>query len=252
MTDQFKILLLGDSCIDRYNIGTVDRMSPEAPVPVIKNVETHDVPGMASNVFENLVNFNCEIVFVTNGEEIIKTRYIDKRSGQHLIRVDAEPEIEPWGGETGQPWEYYDAVVISDYDKGFLSYENIEQVVLGFPGPVFIDTKKRDLKRFMRKTGNVFIKINESEYKNSTSKSNNLIVTLGDKGALYNNKEYPTKKVEVMDVCGAGDTFLASLTYQYLCTKDIEKAIIFANIAAGLTVQHRGNYAPTYEEINRA
>jgi sugar/nucleoside kinase (ribokinase family) len=55
-----------------------------------------------------------------------------------------------------------------------------------------------------------------------------------------------------MDVCGCGDTFLASLTAQYLFTKDIEKAIIFANVAAGITVQHRGNYAPSYDEIRRA
>ena len=55
-----------------------------------------------------------------------------------------------------------------------------------------------------------------------------------------------------MDVCGCGDTFLAALTAQYLFTKDIEKAIIFANIAAGITVQHRGNYAPTYDEIRIA
>jgi sugar/nucleoside kinase (ribokinase family) len=45
---------------------------------------------------------------------------------------------------------------------------------------------------------------------------------------------------------------LAALTAQYLFTKDIEKAIIFANIAAGITVQHRGNYAPTYDEIRIA
>ena len=63
---------------------------------------------------------------------------------------------------------------------------------------------------------------------------------------------YPTKTVEVVDVCGAGDTFLAALATQYLYTKDIEKSIIFANIAAGITVQHRGNYAPSYDEIMHA
>jgi sugar/nucleoside kinase (ribokinase family) len=52
-----------------------------------------------------------------------------------------------------------------------------------------------------------------------------------------------------MDVCGCGDTFMAALAAQYLFTKDIESAIIFANVAAGITVQHRGNYAPTYKEI---
>ena len=55
-----------------------------------------------------------------------------------------------------------------------------------------------------------------------------------------------------MDVCGCGDTFLAALVAQYLLTKDIEKSILFANIAAGITVQHRGNYAPTHDEIKNA
>jgi sugar/nucleoside kinase (ribokinase family) len=55
-----------------------------------------------------------------------------------------------------------------------------------------------------------------------------------------------------MDVCGCGDTFMAALVAQYLFTKDIEKAIIFANVAAGITVQHRGNYAPSYDEIRHA
>jgi sugar/nucleoside kinase (ribokinase family) len=58
--------------------------------------------------------------------------------------------------------------------------------------------------------------------------------------------------VDVVDVCGAGDTFLAALAVQYLYTKNIEQSIIFANVAAGLTVQHRGNYAPTYDEIVNA
>jgi bifunctional ADP-heptose synthase (sugar kinase/adenylyltransferase) len=55
-----------------------------------------------------------------------------------------------------------------------------------------------------------------------------------------------------MDVCGCGDTFLAALTVQYLYTKNIEKSIMFANVAAGITVQHRGNYAPSFDEVRNA
>ena len=98
----------------------------------------------------------------------------------------------------------------------------------------------------------VYVKINEMESTRSTSNHDNLIVTLGSRGAMYNGDVYPTKKVEVMDVCGCGDTFLAALVAQYLLTKDIEKSILFANVAAGITVQHRGNYAPTHDEIKNA
>lgn len=244
----YKVLLIGDSCTDRYNIGTVDRLSPEAPVPVVKIVESYDVSGMAANVHDNLINLNCWVAFITNQENITKTRYIDQRSGQHLLRVDDEPTIEPWHGFVGTPLDSFDAVVISDYNKGFLTYEHIEYIIHNSNGPVFIDTKKTDLKRFQ----GAYVKINSLENSLATSVPDDLIVTLGKYGARYKNQTYPAPTIEVSDVCGAGDTFLASLAYQYLLTKDIEKAIMFANIAASITVQHRGNYAPSYDEIRRA
>ena len=246
----FNVLLIGDSCIDKYNIGTVDRISPEAPVPVLKIIDTYELPGMAANVNLNLINLNIEADFVTNDSPVTKTRYIDERSGQHLLRVDDEPTVPIWSGVTPFPIEEYDIIVISDYNKGFISDGQIYQIIKNSECPIFIDTKKRDLSMFNQP--NVFIKINELEYNNTTSIHDNLIVTLGSKGAMYNDQIYPTKKVEVMDVCGCGDTFMAALVTQYLFTKDIEKAIIFANVAAGITVQHRGNYAPTYDEIRIA
>jgi D-beta-D-heptose 7-phosphate kinase/D-beta-D-heptose 1-phosphate adenosyltransferase len=247
----FKILLIGDSCIDRYKIGTIDRLSPEAPVPVIKVVETYDVPGMADNVNKNLVNLGCAVVFVTNDEVITKTRYVDKRSGQHMLRVDDEPEVTPWDGSIGEyTWDLFDAVIISDYNKGYMTYESIQYVVNEFDGPVFIDTKKTDLSRIQ----GAIIKINQVEYNNLTTLPTNseLIVTQGGDGAVWKETLYPAKKVEVSDVCGAGDTFLAALAVQYLFTKSAEKAIIFANVASSITVQHRGNYAPSYDEIRIA
>lgn len=247
----FNVLLIGDSCTDQYNIGTVDRISPEAPVPVLKIVNTYELPGMSANVNLNLKNLNIDADFIHNDTPIIKTRFIDKRSGQHLIRVDSEETIIPWSRRTPFPLHQYDVIVISDYDKGFLTYESIRYLVEMSTCPVFIDTKKKDLA-FFGEDSRVYIKINDLESKLATSKPTNLIVTRGDEGASYNGKLFPTKPVEVMDVCGAGDTFLAALTAQYLLTKDIEKAILFANVAAGITVQHRGNYAPTYDEINRA
>ena len=251
----YNVLLIGDSCIDEYKIGTVDRLSPEAPVPVIKVVDSYTIPGMASNVYSNLLALGIEPDFITNDVIIKKTRYIDKRSGQHLLRVDDESDVVPWGGQIHLgPIVSYDAIVISDYNKGFLTYEHIENIIRTGNCPVFIDTKKQDLSRFC--APNAYIKINELEYKNRFSIPQNLIVTLGDRGAMFKQSQtetlFGTTPVEVMDVCGCGDTFLAALTTQYLFTKDIEKAILFANVAAGITVQHRGNYAPSYDEIRNA
>ena len=249
----FNILLIGDSCIDEYKIGSVDRLSPEAPVPVIKIVDTMTVPGMAANVHRNLEQLGIDADFVTNDAVIKKTRYIDKRSGQHLLRVDDEPNIVHWSGRLHlDPIESYDAIIISDYNKGFLRYEDIQNIVNQVTCPVFIDTKKTRLADisppFM--APHVYIKINELEFKNASTLADNLIVTLGDKGAQYKGEIFPTNKVEVSDVCGCGDTFLAALAYQFLLTNDIKNAIMFANKAASITVQHRGNYAPTLAEIN--
>jgi sugar/nucleoside kinase (ribokinase family) len=72
-------------------------------------------------------------------------------------------------------------------------------------------------------------------------------------GARYQDRIYPSKKVDVVDVCGAGDTFFASLVFAYMnFNGDIEKAITFANKAGSISVQHQGNYCPTLEEINNA
>lgn len=250
----FNVLLIGDNCVDEYKIGTIDRLSPEAPVPVIKVVETITVPGMASNVRKNLMNLNIDPDYITHNEEIIKTRYVDKRSGQHMLRVDTEPAVTRWSGKTPFPLNSYDAIVISDYNKGFLSYDDIDYIIREVKCPVFIDTKKTRLADLAPpfKSNHVYIKINEVEFKNTQSLADNLIVTLGDRGAQYKDKIYPAPTIEVSDVCGAGDTFLAALTHQYLLTKDIKIAIMFANTAASITVQHRGNYAPTYDEIRIA
>jgi len=228
----------------------VDRLSPEAPVPVIKLINEYSLPGMSANVLTNLQNLNINPDFVTNNSEIKKTRYIDQKSGQHLLRVDTEPAVVPWDGKTPDHIKSYDAILISDYDKGFLTYESIEQIIRSANCPIFIDTKKQDLSRFSAAW--TYVKINELEYKNSRSVPKNTIITLGGHGASYNGILFPTKQVEVMDVCGCGDTFIAALAAQYLFTKDIEAAIIFANVAAGITVQHRGNYAPSYDEIRNA
>lgn len=244
-----KVLLIGDSCIDEYKIGVCDRLSPEAPVPVIKVVESYKVPGMAANVYNNLSTLGLNVGFITNKEEIIKTRYVDKRSGQHMLRVDQEPPIQAWKGISAKAIKNFDAIIISDYNKGFISYEHIESLIRKFSGPIFIDTKKTNLKRF----DGCIIKINSLEY--SLAKSTNidhLIVTKGAEGAEYQGRLYPAHRVEVTDVCGAGDTFLAALVYKYLAdNRNVPAAIEFANKASAITVTKNGVYAPTLIEIMR-
>ena len=248
---RFKILLIGDRCTDEYFIGTCDRISPEAPVPILKVESYHSSPGMVANVKANFESLEQIVDLISNDETIKKIRYIDKRSGQHFLRVDDEPKIKPWNGLFGNHnlTSDYDAVVISDYNKGFISYEQIENLISSVNKPIFIDTKKTDLKRF----SGAFIKINFLEYNRLISTPDHeegLIVTNGEHGATYKLKHYPAIKVDVYDVCGAGDTFLAYLTYGYLYYNDMDKAIKLAIKASSETVKHRGTYAPKLSEVN--
>jgi bifunctional ADP-heptose synthase (sugar kinase/adenylyltransferase) len=249
---KFKILLVGDSCIDEYYYGTCDRLNPEAPVPVLKITHFNIKYGMAANVKDNLKAFDCDIDFMTGNKKSIKRRYIDERSKQHIVRVDEDKNSSPFNPNLKSlNFNQYNAIVISDYNKGFVTYENIKDLILEFKGPIFIDSKKQDLNKF----NGCYVKINETEYKNRSSDPNNLIVTLGDKGSIYYTKNpdtetfFSTTTVDVVDVCGAGDTFLAALTYYFLKTTSIKSAIIYANKCAAITVQHRGVYSLTKQDI---
>ena len=113
--------------------------------------------------------------------------------------------------------------------------------------PIFVDTKKEDLTML----SGCVIKINEKEFANikKMPKDSEFVVTLGEGGALYNNKVYDTNKTEVFDVCGAGDVFLSSLVYGYLTTQNMEDAIIIANKCASLSVSKMGTYVLTKEDV---
>ena len=240
---QLKVLLIGDSCTDEYVYGTCERLNPEAPVPILKLNRKETKKGMAWNVRENLMSFGMEVCIVTNEETIIKTRYIDEKHNQQILRVDSDPILNPMQG--GLPEGKYDALVISDYNKGFLTTEKISEIVDSFDGPVFIDTKKNYLPKL-----NAYVKINEHEYNNFKSSIDNLIVTRGGKGCEYKGKLYPAEKVNVFDVVGAGDTFLSALVYFYLKYGTIEYAIPYANKAAAIAVSNFGTYILSEEDVN--
>jgi D-glycero-beta-D-manno-heptose-7-phosphate kinase len=239
----YKILLIGDSCIDEYVYGTCERLNPEAPVPILKFNRKESKSGMAWNVRNNLQSFGMEVYMLTNKEKIYKTRYIDEKYNQQILRVDIEDTLSPMNYEL--PSEEYDALVISDYDKGFITQQRLFDIVSSSKIPVFVDSKKTILPE-----SNCFIKINDNESKLLKSENDNLIVTKGSGGAEYRGKNYPGEKVSVFDVCGAGDTFLSALVYFYLEYGTIEEAIPYANKAAAIAVQNFGTYVLNEDDIN--
>lgn len=241
---QYNILLIGDDCQDVYQYGYVDRISPEAPVPVFRLDYEDSRPGMAGNVFENLSQFNCSVNYVYD-RTTTKTRLIDIRSGQHIVRIDDDQISQPVR-LADDDFSVYDAIVISDYNKGTVDYELITSIRQAYHGAIFVDTKKTDLAKLQ----GCFVKINSLEFSLAKTLCDDLVVTQGKDGATYRGRTYPGTRIEVVDTCGAGDTFLAALCIGYLNNdSDMSAAIEFANRAAAITVQHSGVYAPTMEEI---
>ena len=240
---QLKVLLIGDSCTDEYVYGSCERLNPEAPVPILKFNRKETKKGMAWNVRENIESFGIEVYMITNQETITKTRYIDEKYNQQILRVDNEPDLKPM--EYDLPDGHFDALVISDYDKGFLSNEKVFELVEWFDGPVFIDSKKTKLPK-----ESCFVKINDLEFSKLDNPADNLIITRGSKGAEYRGKLYPGEKVDIFDAVGAGDTFLSAMVYFYLKCGKIEEAIPYANKAAAIAVSNFGTYILTKEDVN--
>ena len=252
---QYKVLLIGDSCEDVYHFGSCERVSPEAPVVVLRESRVESRHGMAHNVLCNLRSFGLDVEFLTNHEVIKKHRYVDKKTKSHLLRVDEGEksllEALPMATIRDLKNKKYDALVISDYDKGFVRVETCSALMKNIGNiPVFIDTKKRTLDCFDYEK--CIIKLNDFEFSQLAKEPqrSQLIVTLGEGGALYNGRVFKTQPVEVYDVCGAGDIFLASLVFGFLRTRDLKRSIKIANQLAGLSVTKFGTHVLTNEEIS--
>ena len=238
-----KVLVIGDSCNDVFIYGDIHRVCPEAPVPVFNPTHQTENDGMAKNVVRNLEALGCNVEFISNDNSIKKIRYVDNRSNQMVLRVDENDKCRSINeNEIDYIKKYgkrFDAVIISDYCKGFLDEEDI-CFIADKCNNVFLDTKK-EIGYWANDVD--FIKINELEYeKNYKGKPNNdkLIVTLGSKGCQYMGETFSVNEVSVKDVSGAGDTFLAGLVVEYVKTKDIVKSIKFAQECTTKVVQQPG------------
>ena len=246
------ILVVGDKCTDKYVYGECKRLSPEQPVPVLDQIKIEERPGMAANTEMNLRSFGINTLLLSQREVITKTRFVDTNSGYQFMRLDETPEVTPiTSAEVKMALMHInpDAIVISDYDKGYISDENLWLLCNNINRPVFVDTKKR---RLFQKD-NVYWKINKKEYddliQNDLPNDSHLIVTLGSAGASWGGLIFKPEPVKVFDVCGAGDTFMASLVYKFLNTKDMGASIEFANKAAAISVTHPGAYHLNQQDI---
>jgi D-glycero-beta-D-manno-heptose-7-phosphate kinase len=151
-----KFLVIGDACRDVYIYGSTARKNPEAAAPLLNNLMTATRDGMAANVANNLAALGAEVHTVLPPPPWSeKERYIDERHGTQLLRVDYDRPSDPLGDLPDL--SAYDAVVVSDYDKGFVSHDILQK--LDGKIPLFVDTKKRELDFLFE----AWVKVNERE-----------------------------------------------------------------------------------------
>ncbi len=292
-----KVAVIGDVILDEYAFGTVDRISPEAPVPVFLYKNSKFMPGGAANVALNLVRLDLEVFLFgivgddEDGDRLInlceglginfrffrgnlrtlkKTRLLAKH--HHVLRIDYEerfPESEAYKLLDLISFEF-DAVIVSNYDKGTIIPATIKFVRKKFSDKL----KAIDPKSLIWEAkGFDIVKPNLSELSSALHrkllsaedvmvaskevfnvlKPQAMISTMGDRGMwiITSDREIyvPAYKREVYDITGAGDTVLAWVVWGKLKKLDWEEIGIWASKAAAVSVSKLGAYAPTLEEV---
>jgi len=257
-----KVAIVGDSFLDKYCIGEVSRISPEAPVPILDVTKKEMRPGGALNVAKNLFGLGIQPVLFTiinenyikefpfkinspkNCISLIKTRF--NALHQQLLRVD-DPQAyrqKDLDYMKYPSFSEFDIIAFVDYNKG---------IIKGGEATI-VDTKKKDLSVFK---GTQILKINKEEYEEAKNKNfPQAFITQSEKGInYYENGDFktnvPANIKEIIDVSGAGDTVMAILIY-CLCIgiTNPQKIMELANKAAGIVVSRFGTSAITLKDLN--
>ena len=258
-----KVLVVGDYMIDKYIWGDTERVSPEAPVVIVKVKDKTQSVGGAGNVLKNLESLGCDTRLFYSDKEIYKTRVFSK--GQQIIRIDEEDTFD--SSYTKQDLEalknnseWADWIIVSDYAKGTVTNE-VWNILNPFKGKIIVDPKPIN-KQFYK--GVYLIKPNETEIVEMTREKDiekaglklskeldtKVLITRGRRGATLIDKKvfiYPVESNEVGNVIGAGDTFIAVLVY--CLDKGLDYAIKQANKAASKTVSKLGTYVIKREDL---
>jgi D-beta-D-heptose 7-phosphate kinase/D-beta-D-heptose 1-phosphate adenosyltransferase len=300
-----KIAVLGDIILDHYREGRVNRLSPEAPVPVVLETSEKFVLGGAGNVAKNLVSLGANVdIFGICGSDAdysiicnilddssignsllaLKTeRTICKEritvNSQQLLRIDSErrfsvPSANKLVDSLFDRLGDYDAVIISDYDKGSVNcLKKLIALCREKKILTVVDPKGSDFSKYH---GASIITPNLSEFKAIVGEVGShedfveralslrqrlnldyLVVTRGREGLSFVGRDdvflsYKATQSEVFDVTGAGDSVIAALTFFFHQTSDFKISSFLANIAGGLAVKKIGSYAVSAAEIMHA
>jgi len=256
-----KVAIVGDSFIDEYRFGKVERISPEAPVPIIDVERTEIRAGGALNVAINLMglgiipvvftiiddefarDFDFEIISPKRCQSLRKTRIVAQR--QQLLRIDEPSVYRPEDLEgilLPNPCDF-EVIAFVDYDKGFIKGGKA----------TIVDSKKKDLSVFK---GTEILKINQFEFAEAKNPDfPQAFITRAEKGIdYYENGKFvenvPADVKEVIDVTGAGDTVMSILIFCLLNgIRNPRKMMELANKAAGIVISRFGTSAISLDEL---
>ena len=301
-----RILVIGDVMLDRYVMGEVSRISPEAPVPVLSVTDERSVAGGAANVALNARSLGAKVESVgwfgkdERGDELIdilrsENIEVDQAfrfstaptisksrvtaSNQQICRVDRESSSDQYNPKIGEidkllqtKLKFADAVIVSDYGKGFVTNELLSLVrqsgkfvsvdpkpsrLLDYAKPDLLTPNRLEaleLAGLSRETRDPFPKDEVVARIFERFSPLLLAITLGSEGMLLAKEGrveqvIPTAAKEVFDVSGAGDTVIASLTLALAAGRSFENAAEFANLAAGVVVGKVGTATVSPSEI---
>jgi rfaE bifunctional protein kinase chain/domain len=301
-----RVLVIGDVMLDRYIIGEVSRISPEAPVPVLAVRDERSVAGGAANVALNLRSLGANVEAVgwfgqdERGDQLVEILENQKiqvdqsfrfsavptisksrvtASNQQICRVDRESAIDQYhpdlsivGDLISEKASQADAVIVSDYGKGFVTNQLIALVrenacflavdpkpsrLLDYSKPDLLTPNRLEaleLAGLSRETRDPFPQEDVVNQIFNKFSPRLLAVTLGGEGMLLAKQgkvecTIPTAAREVFDVSGAGDTVIASLSMALVAGQSFEQAAEFANLAAGVVVGKVGTANVSPEEI---
>ncbi len=273
------ILVIGDAMIDEYVFVEITRISPEAPIPIMKRLSSEERPGGALNVCANIISLGEESLFLGCDANLIsptqwmvrdptrvttwKTRFI-AHGGQQVARLDEESthdlsdetEFQLIGLFREAMRLLPSVVVISDYAKGVCTTRVCQEVIsvcLSAGIPVIVDPKRADWTRYCDAT---IITPNEREFVSAPMAANwsgDILVTLGERGVQLRRHgkthEYPSEARQVFDVTGAGDTLVAGLAVAMSSGQWLIDAVKFANRCAGIAVGQRGTATVTMRDF---
>jgi len=306
------ILVIGDIIVDHFIWGSVSRISPEAPVPVVDVTHENLLLGGAANVLHNiyaqqgtgvlcgmigsdpmgdhLLSLLAElgspatgIVRSPNRPTTLKTRIVAQ--SQQVVRFDREKTGEPAPERLAELCRFlddnlaeFDAVIVSDYDKGMISMALMDHLRArrerGRRIPLVVDPKPQRPERFLG-ASIITPNLHEAERLSGMSirseddlhsaarllqekfSSQAVLITRGEAGmALYEEGHplttIPTMAKEVYDVTGAGDTVIAVLALGLAVGLSPTDAAVLANFAAGVVVGKVGTATASTAELLEA